>query len=612
MLKAWPKSTLLIIGNEFAERFSFYGMRTVLTLYLLNVLRFSEDNSITFYNSFTVPAAAMIVATILFAVGTPWYRKPKLNRSNVFADVFRVIFVALKNRIKNTNKTKGRPCLDYYLDTHQAVYMDCRIVGSWVVPPDQMQVANAAMIILLIPIFQFGVVSLTVLLPLLTTFLQYPLVEKCVKLTILRKQVAGGVIATLAYVVCGIVQIQVEKTMPVLPADGRAFLSVINGFESCSLTASIRQQSDDGGAASGLFLADAKEGFDLLALQALENDRNQQEALRSGGRAANHPVRLHGLRERAPPASVQLNLQAKQMNFVYVDAKGWISGVSATKKPTDGNGEHSASFLLALDKEYPGSLALHPCNPGTAADFVYFAKSDVKNVTYTPWEGQAANPQAKLFSFQSVRPGKWRLYYTKSEPKTNNRATKPEQFDAQYVGYEVERLEQGGVYLNVLSGQKANPLNTTFRAVEHNSMSILWQLPQIFIITTAEILISITGNEFSYTQAPPSMKSFASSLFLLTVCAGDQMITIVRLFHIGNQTVEFFLWAGAMLLATVALALLAIFYYEYVDYENLKDKQTGARTAAPSIASTTPAEQAPANVPADSDGPETANVNAAQ
>ncbi|KAK6040819.1 hypothetical protein COOONC_21677 [Cooperia oncophora] len=54
MLRHWPKTTLCIVSNEFCERFSYYGMRTVLILYLLNVLKFTENQSTIFFNSFTV------------------------------------------------------------------------------------------------------------------------------------------------------------------------------------------------------------------------------------------------------------------------------------------------------------------------------------------------------------------------------------------------------------------------------------------------------------------------------------------------------------------------------------------------------------------------------
>jgi hypothetical protein len=43
--------------------------------------------------------------------------------------------------------------------------------------------------------------------------------------------------------------------------------------------------------------------------------------------------------------------------------------------------------------------------------------------------------------------------------------------------------------------------------VRPNSVNILWQLPQLFVMTVGEILFSVTGLEFSYSQAAPSMKS---------------------------------------------------------------------------------------------------------
>ncbi|KAL0485076.1 hypothetical protein AKO1_011808 [Acrasis kona] len=41
----YPYCLWLIIGNEFCERFSFYGFKTILSLYLLKFLNFSEDDA---------------------------------------------------------------------------------------------------------------------------------------------------------------------------------------------------------------------------------------------------------------------------------------------------------------------------------------------------------------------------------------------------------------------------------------------------------------------------------------------------------------------------------------------------------------------------------------
>jgi dipeptide/tripeptide permease len=54
-----------------------------------------------------------------------------------------------------------------------------------------------------------------------------------------------------------------------------------------------------------------------------------------------------------------------------------------------------------------------------------------------------------------------------------------------------------------------------------NSVGVFWQIPQIIIISIAEILISVTGLEFAYTQAPTTLKSIITSLFLVTTAIGN-------------------------------------------------------------------------------------------
>ena len=58
-------------------------------------------------------------------------------------------------------------------------------------------------------------------------------------------------------------------------------------------------------------------------------------------------------------------------------------------------------------------------------------------------------------------------------------------------------------------------------ADEKNSVSLAWQLPQYFFISAGEVLISVTGLEFSYTQAPAKLKSVLTSLFLLSTAIGN-------------------------------------------------------------------------------------------
>jgi proton-dependent oligopeptide transporter, POT family len=53
------------------------------------------------------------------------------------------------------------------------------------------------------------------------------------------------------------------------------------------------------------------------------------------------------------------------------------------------------------------------------------------------------------------------------------------------------------------------------------SPTLLWQVPAYLLLTSAEILISITALEFAYTQAPKTMKSLIMGIYYLTVTFGN-------------------------------------------------------------------------------------------
>ncbi|MFP6661862.1 MAG: POT family MFS transporter [Myxococcota bacterium] len=58
--------------------------------------------------------------------------------------------------------------------------------------------------------------------------------------------------------------------------------------------------------------------------------------------------------------------------------------------------------------------------------------------------------------------------------------------------------------------------------------SIGWQLLAYVLLTAAEVMVSITCLEFSYTQAPRSLKSFVMALFLMSASIGNLFTSIVN------------------------------------------------------------------------------------
>jgi POT family proton-dependent oligopeptide transporter len=58
--------------------------------------------------------------------------------------------------------------------------------------------------------------------------------------------------------------------------------------------------------------------------------------------------------------------------------------------------------------------------------------------------------------------------------------------------------------------------------------TIWWQVLAFIILSAGEVMVSITGLEYAYTQAPISMKGTMSAIWLLTVAAGNLFVGYVN------------------------------------------------------------------------------------
>src|SRR5262249_13968185 len=59
------------------------------------------------------------------------------------------------------------------------------------------------------------------------------------------------------------------------------------------------------------------------------------------------------------------------------------------------------------------------------------------------------------------------------------------------------------------------------------SVWVGWQLVQYLLLTTGEVMVSITGLEFAYTQAPRKMKSTILGFWYLTVSLGNVLVYLL-------------------------------------------------------------------------------------
>uniref|UniRef100_A0A7N6BW83 Solute carrier family 15 member 2 n=1 Tax=Anabas testudineus TaxID=64144 RepID=A0A7N6BW83_ANATE len=104
--------------------------------------------------------------------------------------------------------------------------------------------------------------------------------------------------------------------------------------------------------------------------------------------------------------------------------------------------------------------------------------------------------------------------------------------------------------------------------VQANNVHIAWQIPQYVLLTAGEVMFSITGLEFSYSQAPANMKSVLQAGWLLTVAFGNVIVLIVAEGAGLEQWKEFALFAGLLLGVSIIFSFMA-YFYTYVDPDQL-------------------------------------------
>jgi POT family proton-dependent oligopeptide transporter len=116
------------------------------------------------------------------------------------------------------------------------------------------------------------------------------------------------------------------------------------------------------------------------------------------------------------------------------------------------------------------------------------------------------------------------------------------------------------------------------RITASTSPSIGWLILNHVIIAAAEVMVSITCLEFSYTQAPKKMKSFIMAVFFLSVSVGNAFTAIVNAFirnEDGSSKLAgasyFWFFAIMMTVTAIIFIFVAMGYREksYIQDEEL-------------------------------------------
>jgi len=129
-----------------------------------------------------------------------------------------------------------------------------------------------------------------------------------------------------------------------------------------------------------------------------------------------------------------------------------------------------------------------------------------------------------------------------------------------------------GMVLTGTSFVAAALIQQRIQAVGEGEVSVFWQLISYLLLTLSEVMVSITGLEFAYSQAPRKMKSTIMGFWLLTVAAGNVLTALIfshfeKQVEAGNMKLDSFFWIFAVMMfaAGVLFAVRAMFY-KYKDY----------------------------------------------
>ncbi|XP_066203377.1 solute carrier family 15 member 2 isoform X4 [Saccopteryx leptura] len=477
--------------------------------------------------AFGVPGLLMMIALVVFAMGSKMYNKAP-PEGNIVTQVFKCIWFAISNRFKN--RSGDIPKRHHWLDwaaekypqqlildvkaltrvlflyiplpmfwalleqpgsrwTLQATRMN-RNLGFIVLQPDQMQVLNPLLVLIFIPLFDLVV---------------YPLVSKCgINFSSLRKMAVGMILACLAFAVVAVVEIKINEMAPPQPGPQQIFLQVLN-------------------------LADDEVEVTVLGD---ENNSLLTESIKSFQKMPHHSKLL------LKTKSQDFHFHLKYHNFSvytqhYVEEKKYYNLVIR---------EYGKSISSMMVKD-AGNITT---NGMTAVRFVNTLHKEVNISLGTDISLNVGEDYGES-AYRTVQIGEYPAVHCKTED------------DA--FSLNLGLLDFGAAYLFVITNNtNQGPQVWKTEDIPANKISISWQLPQYALVTAGEVMFSVTGLEFSYSQAPSSMKSVLQAAWLLTIGAGNFIVLAVTQFSGLVQWAEFILFSCLLLLVCLIFSIMSYYY----------------------------------------------------
>ncbi|XP_045707568.1 solute carrier family 15 member 2 isoform X2 [Phyllostomus hastatus] len=478
--------------------------------------------------AFGVPGLLMVIALVVFAMGSKMYKKTP-PEGNVVTQVVKCIWFAISNRFKNHSGEipKRQHWLDWAAEKYpKQLIMDVKALtrvlllyiplpmfwalleqqGSrWTLQATRMNrnlVLNPLLVLIFIPLFDLVI---------------YPLVSRCgINFSSLRKMAVGMILACLAFAVVAVVEIKINEMAPPQPGPQEIVLQVLN-------------------------LADDEV---KVAVLGDENNALLTESIKSFQKMP-HPSKLH---LKTESQNFQFHLKYRNLS-VYtehsVEEKKWYTLVIRK------DGENISSMMVK-DAENITT------NGMTAVRFVNTLHKEV-NINLGADISLSVGEDYGVSAYKTVQIGEYPEVHCRTEDDD--------------FSLNLGLLDFGAVYLFVITNNtNQGPQVWKTEDIPANKISIAWQLPQYILVSAGEVMFSVTGLEFSYSQAPSSMKSVLQAAWLLTIGVGNVIVLAVAQFSGLVQWAEFILFSCLLLLVFLIFSIMG-YYYVPVKSEDIMEPE---------------------------------------
>ncbi|KFB35383.1 AGAP010383-PA-like protein [Anopheles sinensis] len=485
------------------------------------------DDDDCFPLAFGVPGLLMVVSIIIFIIGKPLY-KISAPSGNMFVKVSKCIWTAIRTRSKEKSINPREHWLDYsekrwgrqLVDETRILLNVLRLYiplpvfwalfdqqGSrWTFQATRMDGDLGFWTIKPDQMQVINPLLILVFIPLYEVAF-YPLLSMIGIRRPLQKLTLGGIFAGVAFVISTIVEIQLESTYAVIPEAGEGQLRIFNGM-NCDyrVQTTIPEHTS--------FLLKRMSMFEEKYL-SVNGKVSYTFTLSSSDPGPDCSLQLEGTFELE---------EEKQLSY-FINKRNNVLDALRYEDDTDKSSKgypiyrvlgNTATNRTVVFRDIDNSK---PFDRHTNGSFVYDLVESYPSDYEISVDGELA------------------LTYT---------------------------MRLGGVYAFIVTDVESNrrivePIIVT----EPNSINMLWLIPQYVVMTLGEVMYSITGLEFSFTQAPESMKSVLQGCWQLTVAVGNLIVVIVAEAKIFDaQKWEFVLFAGLMFIDMGLFSILAWRYKE--------------------------------------------------